>query len=381
MYELDASVFDRDVFLREYWQKKPVVIRQAFKNFVAPVDADEVAGLAGEEDVESRLVYRDGDKWLAEHGPFTDFERLGEKDWSLVVQALDNWSEDAAKMVEPFRFVPNWRLDDLMVSFATPGGGVGPHIDWYDVFICQGTGIRNWRVGDKGDHKEFAAHAALLHVEPFDAIIDTKVYPGDILYIPPGFPHDGVTIESSLSFSVGFRTNSSTTLMSGLADYLIDNELGGNLIKDPHRTATDHSGAISSDDFDLIKQNLLKVLEDDQLMRQFAGNFLSDPKHELDLAPEEEPFTQSDVSRLLSTNNLMRLGGLKAFYFTDNVENGVVYIAGQEHHFEPSACDAVKRMCDHVILTPEMQADAINNNHYLEFVSEMIKAGYWYFAE
>lgn len=381
MYELDVSEFNREVFLRDYWQKKPVIIRQGFKNFVAPIDADEIAGLAGMEEVESRIVYRDGDKFLAEFGPFDDFERLGDKGWSLIVQALDNWSEEAAQMIEPFRFIPNWRLDDLMVSFATPEGGVGPHIDWYDVFICQGTGVRNWRVGDKGDHVEYAAHPALLHVEPFEPIIDTKVYPGDILYIPPGFPHDGVTLEASLSFSVGFRTNSTVSLMSGLADHLIDNELANELIEDPHRTASDNSGSIDSDDFALIKKNMHKLLENDDIMRKFAGSFLSQAKHELDLVTIDEPFSNFEMSELLSTNNLMRLGGLKAIYFTENVKDGVFYINGDEHTFNTTVIDAVKLMCDNVTITPEMISEFAQNDDFLDFLGELVDAGYWYFAE
>ncbi|OED49820.1 cupin [Endozoicomonas sp. (ex Bugula neritina AB1)] len=381
MYEFDPSVFNHEMFLRDYWQKKPVIIRQGFKNFVAPINANEVAGLACEEDIESRLIYRDGERWKAESGPFTNFEKLGDKGWSLVIQALDNWSEAAAQLLEPFRFIPNWRLDDLMVSFATPEGGVGPHIDSYDTFICQGTGVRNWRVGDKGDHTEFAAHAALLHVEPFEAIIDSKVYPGDILYIPPGFPHDGVTLEASLSFSIGFKTNSTTSLMSGLADFLIDNELSKEQIEDPHRLATNNSGAIDSDDFLLIKKNMLKLLENDALMRTFAGTFLSDPKHELDLAPEDEPFSYSDINQLLKTNCLMRLGGLKAFYFTDTIGQGIIYVGGHEYHFSPSVNESIKLMCDHVTLTPEMLENVADNVEYLEFLGEMLEAGYWYFSD
>ncbi len=153
MYQLNAEAFNPEEFLTKYWQKKPLLIRQGFKNFQDPISADEIAGLACEEEVESRLVYKTGAQWQAQFGPFDSYQHLGDKDWSLVVQALDHWSEEAAQMIEPFRFIPQWRLDDLMVSFATPGGGVGPHIDWYDVFICQGSGKRHWRVGDKGQHR------------------------------------------------------------------------------------------------------------------------------------------------------------------------------------------------------------------------------------
>ena len=381
MYELDSEAFNIEIFLKEYWQKKPVIIRQAFKHFVAPIEADEVAGLAGLEAVQSRLVYRDGEKWLAEFGPFDDFSRFGDKDWSLIVQALDNWSEESAQLVEPFRFIPNWRLDDLMVSFATPGGGVGPHIDWYDVFICQGTGVRNWRVGDKGNHVEYAAHEALLHCEPFDAIIDAKVYPGDILYIPPGFPHDGVTLESSLSFSVGFRTNSTSSLVSGLADFLIDEELATEQIVDPNRVSTKHSGAITDEDYQLIKQQFQQLIDNKNIMQKFAGIFLSEPKHELDIVENEEPFNSQEIGALIHTNNIVRLGGLKAFYFDSTIEQGTFYVKGEQINFAPELAKVVKCLCDNVIVTPDMLGHFKANQAFISLLSKLLSEGLWYFAE
>ncbi|KGJ90486.1 cupin domain-containing protein [Thalassotalea sp. ND16A] len=381
MFELSLSEFSRETFLRDYWQKKPVVIRQGFKNFENPIDADEIAGLAGLNEVESRMVYREGDQWQAEFGPFDNFQRFGEQGWSLIVQALDHWSEEAAEMIEPFRFIPNWRLDDLMVSFATPGGGVGPHIDLYDVFICQGSGKRNWRVGDIGNHVEFAAHDALLHVEPFQPIIDTELLPGDILYIPPGFPHDGVTLATSLSFSVGFRANSTATMISGLADHLTDKELAAELLSDPQRALSNHSGEISSADFQQIKKQLLQLVENESLMRQFAGSFLSQAKHELDLQIADDAYNNDEISELLQANNLMRLGGLKAFYFNDSVEQGLFYINGEEHSVSANIIAAVKQMCDNVTVTPEMISGFSENENFISFLGELLDAGYWYFAE
>ncbi len=381
MYQLNLTEFTQAQFLKEYWQKKPVVIRQGFLNFQDPICADEIAGLAGEEQVESRLVYKKGEQWQAEFGPFDDFARLGDKDWSLIVQALDHWSEDAAKMIEPFRFIPHWRLDDLMVSFATPGGGVGPHIDLYDVFICQGSGKRQWRVGEKGEHREFAAHESLLHVDPFEPIIDVELLPGDILYIPPGFPHDGVTIENSLSFSVGFRTNSTNALFSGLADHLIDAEQGLELIADPERELSTESGAINASDYGLIKQQLQQFLDDDVKFSQFAGSFLSQAKHELDLLTPELPFTKEDVGFTIKENNLQKLGGLRAFYFSHSLNEGRCYIDGAEVLFAGEVAGAVKLMCDNVSLTPEQLLPWQDNDAFLSFLTEQINAGYWYFAQ
>ena len=204
MLTLNLGDLTPERFLAEFWQQKPLVIRQGFADFEDLIDAESLAGLAMDEAAESRIVYRQDDSWQAEFGPFDDYSRLGETGWSLLIQGVDHWSPAVSQLITPFRFIPNWRLDDVMVGYSTPQGGVGPHIDHYDVFICQGSGRRHWRVGDRGNYKEFAAHPALLHVEQFDPIIDVVLEPGDILYIPPGFPHDGISLETSMSFSVGF---------------------------------------------------------------------------------------------------------------------------------------------------------------------------------
>ncbi len=381
MYQLDLATLTPEEFLREYWQKKPVIIRQGFKNFVDPISADELAGLACEDEVESRLVYKKAGQWQAEFGPFNSYDHLGERDWSLIIQALDNWSEEAAKLIEPFRFIPHWRLDDLMTSFATIGGSVGPHVDKYDVFICQGSGKRHWRVGSNDHYDEFSAHEALLHVKPFDAIIDEVLTSGDILYIPPGYPHEGISLTDSMSFSVGFRTTSTVSLFSGLADHLIDNELGEELIEDPHRIPTLHSGEISHDDYQLIKRQLTQLFDNDELIQQFIGCFMTKAKHELDLLPAEEPLTADDISEILTTNNLMRLGGLRAFYFQETIKQGICYIDGNEYQFSAEIYKAIQLLCDNVCLTPQQLQPWHNNAAFLTFLAQQINSGYWYFSE
>lgn len=381
MFQLNFTEFTQEEFLRDYWQKKPVLIRQGFLNFEDPISADELAGIACEEQVQSRLIQKKEGKWNAEFGPFESYDHLGEKDWSLVIQALDNWSEDAAKIIEPFRFIPHWRLDDLMASFATPNGSVGPHIDLYDTFICQGSGNRHWKVGDKGDHKQFAAHSALLHVEKFDPIIDAELSAGDILYIPPGYPHEGNSLNNSMSFSIGFRTNSSVSILSAFADYLIDSEQGTELIEDPQRQSTENSAAINNDDYLLIKNQLLNVINNEDVFRAFTGTYLTQAKHELDIVPNEEPYADEDIADILSQTNLMRLGGLRAFYFTETVDQGLCYINGEQVAFDIQLLPIVKLMCDNVCVDSESLALWRNNPVFILFLQQQLNRGYWYFAE
>ncbi|MFT6249125.1 MAG: 50S ribosomal protein L16 3-hydroxylase [Cognaticolwellia sp.] len=381
MFTLDLNQLSQNEFLTKYWQKKPVVIKQGFKNFVDPILPDELAGLAMEEEVESRLVYKKDEKWQAEFGPFEQYEHLGDKDWSLVVQALDNFSEEAAELIEPFRFLPHWRLDDLMASFATAGGGVGPHVDNYDVFICQGSGKRHWRVGDNSKQTEVVAHEALLHVEAFEAIIDVELEPGDIIYIPPGFPHEGIALEPSMSFSVGFRANSTVSLLSALADHLIDNELGTELLEDADRQAITHSGEITNKDYDSIKNQLNNLLENEQVFKSFVGKFLTNAKHELDLMPSEEPFERDEVSQLLTIHSIKRLGGLRAFYFEDTINDGVFYINGEQKNVANEIVPVIKLLCDQSIVTTDELAPWYDNEQFISLMSELLDQGFWFWVE
>ena len=381
MLKLHLADFSLDDFMAHYWQQKPVVIRQGFQHFSDLISPEELAGLACEEEVESRLVYKEAGQWQAKVGPFESYGHLGKEGWTLIVQAVNHWSLEVAELVKPFSFIPKWRLDDVMVSYAVPGGGVGPHIDLYDVFICQGSGRRRWRVGDQGNHRQFAAHAALLHTEPFEAIIDVELLPGDILYIPPGFPHDGVTLETSMSFSVGFRAKSACDMLSGLADYVIDKELGKTLLSDPQRPIHQHQGQINARDFALIKAQLQAVLDDDTLMADFAGSFLSKTKCALDLQPLEEPLDIVDLANTLLQQPLIRIGGLRCFYVDATVAQGVCYVEGERFEFGAACREAVVALCDQESLSDAVLETGLQDPEFVRQLTEWVNAGFWFFRD
>jgi 50S ribosomal protein L16 3-hydroxylase len=173
-----------------------------------------------------------------------------------------------------------------------------------------------------GNHRQFSAHAALLHTDPFEAIIDTELLPGDILYIPPGFPHEGVTLEESMSFSVGFRAKSACDMLSGLADYVIDKDLGSTLLTDPHRPIHQHQGLINTADFARIKAHLQSVLDNDTLVADFAGSYFSKTKCALDLQALDEPLDAAELINMLQDQPLVRTGGLRCFYVDATVGKG-----------------------------------------------------------
>ena len=204
-------------FLRRYWQRRPLLVRGAFPAFVPPLTPEELAGLACEEDVESRLVLERGGRrpWQVVDGPQDPrrLRRLPRTHWTLLVQGVDRLVPEVAALVEPFRFVPDWRIDDVMVSFASRFGSVGPHVDRYDVFLLQGLGRRRWDV-DARARPEFRPGLDLQILKRFRAQASWVLEPGDMLYVPPGVAHHGVSLEPGMTFSIGFRAPSGRELLA-----------------------------------------------------------------------------------------------------------------------------------------------------------------------
>jgi len=261
-YFIDAQAgkgFDADTFLKHYWQQKPVVIKQFFTDFDDPIDENDLAGLAQESEVDARVISNVQGNWHVEQGPITDFDHACQGKWTLLVQGVDKYVPDVAPILSPFSFVPHWRLDDLMVSFATNGAGVGAHIDQYDVFLVQGKGKRHWRVGQPGDYKEVFPHPKLRQIERFTPVIDVVVEPGDVIYVPPGWPHDGETVEDSLTYSVGYRAPDNLQLAESLA-MMLDKGAHNYRFTDIGRTHQNNPAFMSTSDIAALKQQLIDAI-------------------------------------------------------------------------------------------------------------------------
>ncbi len=212
-------------FLREYWQKKPLLVRNAFPRFESPITPEDLAGLACEEGALARIVRHDwaADAWQIENGPFPEekFPDMPRQDWTLLVQDVDKWDADVRGLLEHFRFLPRWRMDDIMVSFAAPGGSVGAHIDNYDVFLLQGVGHRRWQIDTRPSPDEtYRDDVPLRLLKHFDPTHDWVLAPGDMLYLPPGVPHHGVAEDACLTISVGLRAPSASELLEHYAETL-----------------------------------------------------------------------------------------------------------------------------------------------------------------
>ncbi|MGV3346551.1 JmjC domain-containing protein [Enterobacteriaceae bacterium LUAb1] len=371
-YQLDLNWPE---FIAKYWQKRPVLLKQAIKNFSDPISPDELAGLAMENEVDSRIISHNTGQWQITHGPFDRYEHLGEHNWSLLVQAVNHWHTPSSALMQPFRVLPDWRLDDLMISFSVPGGGVGPHLDQYDVFIIQGTGRRRWRVGEKEPVRQHSPHPGLLQVDPFTAIIDEETQAGDILYIPPGFPHEGVSLENSLNYSVGFRAPNARELLSSFADYILEKELGSHRYSDPCVPERAFPSLILPQELESIRKIMLETVNTPEHFQQWFGTFISQSRHELDIAPPDPPYQPDEIYDTLRQGGILqRLSGLRVLTVGENV-----FINGEAIHF---TCLPVQHhLANKLTLSHDDFALSLDDPAFLAQLTALINSGYWYFND
>lgn len=296
---------DPQSFLRDYWQQKPLLIRNGFAQFADLIEPELLAGLAMEEAVDARIIRQCDGEWDVEHGPFTDYERFGEADWTLLVQAVNEWFPEVQDLLDAFRFLPDWRIDDVMVSFATENGGVGAHLDQYDVFIIQGGGSRHWRVGERSPGlAEFCPHPDLkqLKSSDFTAVIDTVLQPGDVLYIPAGCPHHGVALEPSINYSVGFRAPNSAEWLAQLADQLLASEQVFPRYQDPQLTGAAPSYQLHEDEFAQVQGLLIEQLKTPEGIDAIA-KVMSQSKRPL--AASEDTLTTTELLSYAATDMII----------------------------------------------------------------------------
>jgi 50S ribosomal protein L16 3-hydroxylase len=380
MYQLTFSLQE---FLSQYWQKQPTIIKGGFANFQDPITAEELAGLTMEEEVDSRFVSNKDNVWQAEHGPFSEdkFADLGESHWSFIVQAANHWHAGAAQLVEPFKSMPQWLFDDLMISYSVKGGGVGPHIDQYDVFIIQGQGKRHWRVGakDVGQYKEVSNHSALRQIESFEAIIDDVLEPGDILYIPPGFPHDGYAMEPSLSYSVGFRSPKEQELISNFADYVLAHDFGDTHLHKPDLATQSNFGAISSSDLASLTQMLQDNLADPIRLKDFMGCMLSQSRHQLDIVQPEPVWSAEDIAIHLESGQIIeKVAGLRALFHED--EPHLLYINGEVIKLTAAMGELAALLSGSDSLSMDAFSQPVESDA-IALITDLVNKGYWFIDE
>ena len=290
-------------FLRDYWQKKPLLVRQAVPGFKGLLDPQQLIDLACRDDVQARLATYQRRKWNLRYEPFEpkDFEGLSKKGkWSVLVQGVNHFLPKGAELVKQFNFIPHARLDDLMVSYAPKGGGVGPHFDVYDVFLVQGLGHRRWQLSMQKD-QTLIEGAPLRLLKDFRVEQEWVVEAGDLLYLPPHCAHNGIAEDDCMSYSIGFRTPWYQELSEQFLVYLQDRiEIAGTYA-DPDLKAQKHPSEIGPDMLQQVSRTIRKVKWDDEDIANFLGCYLSEPKPHIFFETPAKPLTQARFEQVLQS--------------------------------------------------------------------------------
>ncbi len=329
--------FDIDIFLRDYWQQKPLLIKNPWEDWINPLEPNDLAGLACEAEAESRLIVHGRVGLSVENGPIAEnrFEQLGDGPWTLLVQAVDSHVPEVAALIEPFRFIPNWRIDDVMVSYASDGGGVGAHYDQYDVFLIQGLGKRRWQVGGHGDARcnsntPLLPHDDLRLLADFVPVDEWVLEAGDILYVPPGVAHNGVAVgDDCMTYSVGFRAPSRGELIADFADDLVAELSDDDRYSDPQLILQNNPGEITAQAIGALQSMILETAGDPQRFARWFGEYNSSRKYpEIDYTPDEL-MTQALVKQLIAHGTPLSRNPASRFSFIRQAKDIMLFADGQ----------------------------------------------------
>ena len=372
------TTFDRDAFLREYWQAKPLLIRNPWDCWSNPLEPDELAGLACEREVESRLIVREPGDWTLEHGPLTErrFGRLGGNSWTLLVQAVDHHVPAVAALLESFRFIPDWRIDDVMVSYAVDGGGVGAHFDRYDVFLIQGLGTRRWQLGGRCDETStLLSHGDLRLLADFEPSEEWLLEPGDILYVPPGIAHNGIAVgDDCMTYSIGFRTPSRSELIAGWAESLVAALDDDDRYADANLAAQDNPGEITRDAITRLHDMTTERLLDREGFSRWFGRYSTMLKDtDIDWRPEQ-PIQAEDARRRLARGACLLRNPASRFSFIQQGPSSLsLFVDGQCFPCTGEAAAWAQQLCaqDKAMLSPSM----ISSELIMALVTELLNQG------
>lgn len=375
-------------FLDEHWQKKLLLISQAFENFTPPLDPDELAGRACEEDVESRLVVqRPGasPEWTVRHGPFTakDFAALPPTHWTLLVQDVDKHVPECADLLDHFRFLPDWRIDDLMISFAAPSGSVGPHIDAYDVFLLQGLGERRWQLDPEPESTVEVPDTDLKLLNNFSSKRDYVLSPGDMLYLPPGVAHHGAARDDCMTLSIGFRAPSHAEMLADFAGWLSAKAGPEARYGDPDlRLDEAEGGRISGRARETIRTTLRGYLQigDAEIDRWF-GCFITEPKPWLLTMPVEEPVAPKQLLADLHDGRILHRSPYTRIHFMPNGDGAVLFCDGEAFDLDQSAAPLAPLLSRRRQLTLNDFDGALDRDSVAALLTDFYNRGKYYFDD
>lgn len=370
--------FNAEAFLREHWQKKPLLIKNPWDIWANPIDPNELAGLACEDDVESRLIEKTDANWRVENGPFpeTRFGELGNRNWTLLVQAVDHYVPGVAALIEPFRFIPNWRIDDVMVSCAADQGGVGAHFDQYDVFLIQGLGKRRWRVGGRCDETSaLLPHDDLRLLADFQATDEWIIEPGDILYVPPGIAHEGVAVgDDCMTYSIGFRAPSRSELIGDWCDDLLAGMASDDRYGDPDLPLQDNPGEIALAAIDRLHAMVTEALLDRDSFARWFGRYTSTPKYpDMDWRPDTPIKPEELRARCAEGAPLTRNPASRFSYIRHGSDAVSLFVDGESFECAAETAAFARQLCKQAQFT--IAPDFLKSDTVMALITALFNRG------
>jgi len=381
------TLLSQQDFLEQYWQKKPLLIRQALADFESPISPDELAGLACEEEIESRLIEEHGVKgqWQVTRGALKeeDFARLPETHWTMLVQDVDKHLPELQTLLDPFRFIPDWRRDDLMISYAPKFGSVGPHTDSYDVFLLQAMGTRQWQIMDQPIHKAVLIDGIDLQIlKEFEADQTWELQPGDMLYLPPHIAHHGVALDECMTFSFGFRAPKKVELLDSLVNTLLEKSLANDLYADPSLTLNQYKAEIDSQAVARVKQLLHQTIDEaDPVLASVLAKFVTESKPSLvNLASEyaTEPMTFEDINRLFERGEQLQRNVYYRFAWLKNASGGELFMAGEAHAVDEAGVAFLALMTERDFLEQDDWLALKQSKSAVNVLLDLISEGGWF---
>jgi len=368
----------KEDFLANYWQKKPLVIRGAFPDFEMPFTAEELAGLACDTDAPSRMIIEHGlppenKPWQVKLAPFEDedFTTLPDSHCTFLVNDLERYIPELGNLIEPFRFIPDWRIDDLMVSYAEDKGTVGPHTDDYDVFLIQGEGKRRWKVITREDYpKELIPDLPIALLKEFDEDEDWLLEAGDMLYLPPHMPHYGVAEGACFTFSVGFQAPRTVDLVQNWLETFSKDSAFNKRFTDKNRTLQNNSGEITQNDLKTLSSMMINAIKEQQSgLNVFLGKQLTETRGEAPPVDDDLSDFELDDQADYERESWLRLAYIE--------EKDSLHFFADGHHLALALDkkEAIQELCENYYFTAETLKPLMASNEFRDFFSILIKEG------
>jgi 50S ribosomal protein L16 3-hydroxylase len=389
--QLHFNDISLQTFLDDYWQKKPIVLKQALPHFTSPLSPEELAGLSLEPEVESRIIIErptHTPPWKLRRGPFTDadFSKLPNSHWTLLVQGVDTLIPEIQDLLSLFDFIPQWRVDDIMISYAALHGSVGPHYDDYDVFLLQAKGQRQWHLTTQHcNEHNYLDGVDLRIMKTFNVEQAYTLHPGDILYLPPHVGHHGVSLsDDCMTYSFGYRSYKSLELFTSFCEHLSGEEGSEALYKDPNWRTMSETGALPDAAFQQAKQLLTQMVSDEHRLKNWFGQFATslDGVAESHLPPTREDVNETDFLADFAGNKNLRRNPLCRIAYQPSTKTDPfkLYINGDPWQTEGICHDLMRLVANQRIIPCEQLACFLNRDENKKFMLELWRLQWLSFA-